>query len=321
MLGVFGTDMYSTGVNALGNFLNGAIANFWDKKADARHFEYNEKAADNADARQRAQYKDMYSPEAMLQQYAAAGLSPSMMMSGGAPAVGGTASGPQGQGTMGGGLSGVHFGTQPANPLFMAELDLKKAQAENLRSDSALKDVEKNFTLANIANVLQDTENKKMYHRVLTIQTSIDQINLNILEIGEPHILAKIINEAKKAYNESELLAEEVIATKWANKFTVETYATRVKQMTASLEKTFSEIGLNKAQAESLADHVAIARYNANTENYKAQITAQWYEDQVEQWAKKNEIDLKEQNKKLAADLIGTLCHTVVGVADALIPG
>lgn len=43
------------------------------------NYKYNEMAAENADKRTRALYNDIYSPKALLGQYAEAGLSPSLM--------------------------------------------------------------------------------------------------------------------------------------------------------------------------------------------------------------------------------------------------
>lgn len=95
-----------------------------------RNYYWNEKAADSADQRQRAQYHDLYSPQAQLEQYAAAGLSPSMMMSGGQSAVGGTPQGAQG------GIQGPYPSGQLLDPSAAADIALKIAQKRNLDQDT-----------------------------------------------------------------------------------------------------------------------------------------------------------------------------------------
>lgn len=129
-----GNDLYKNGMNAFGNFINGFVNEYFTDRARPKNYEYNEKAAKEADKRQRAQYKDLYSPEAMLQQYRAAGLSPSMMLSGGAPAVGGTAQGNMGSG---GGSAFPSTGqTTTANPLFALEMEELKSQIEKNKADA-----------------------------------------------------------------------------------------------------------------------------------------------------------------------------------------
>lgn len=116
--------------------VNGIINQAFAEHNRKRNYYWNEKAADSADARQRAQYKDLYSPQAMLDQYAAAGLSPSMMMSGGQSAVGGTPQGAQG------GISGPYPTADLLNPNTIADVALKKAQIRNLDEDTTTKELE-----------------------------------------------------------------------------------------------------------------------------------------------------------------------------------
>lgn len=116
-----------TGSQAVSSLINQAFA----EHNRERNFYWNEKAAAAADKRQRKQYQDMYSPKAMLDQYAAAGLSPSLMMSGGQSAVGGNPSAAQGQG-----VQGAYPGMPAINPLAAAQIDLMKAQRDNLNEDT-----------------------------------------------------------------------------------------------------------------------------------------------------------------------------------------
>ena len=87
-------------------------------------------SADSADARTRALYSDLYSPEAKVKQLKEAGLSVGLMY--GQGGAGGTSStaGAQGQG------AGGQQGKQPIGILQGAELGLMAAQAKKIRSRS-----------------------------------------------------------------------------------------------------------------------------------------------------------------------------------------
>lgn len=97
------------GIQVLGMILNGIFTSISNQKnrdyqnqlLDKQH-KLNEEAADAADARQRAQYNDMYSPEAQVNALKAAGLSPALFYGGGNALGGGSAHGAQGPGTTAG---------------------------------------------------------------------------------------------------------------------------------------------------------------------------------------------------------------------------
>lgn len=108
----------------------------------SRNFYYNEKAAKNADSRQRKQYQDLYSPQAMMEQYAAAGLSPSMMMSGGQSAVGQSSA----QGNQSAGTQGAYPSAQIMDPLQMAQIANINADTEGKKTDNIIKDIERKIS-------------------------------------------------------------------------------------------------------------------------------------------------------------------------------
>lgn len=143
---MLGTDMYSAGVNGINSITGGYINEYFADRARKKNFEYNEKAAVAADERQRKQYADLYSPQAMMQQYAAAGLSPSLMMSGGQSAVGGTP-----QGNMSASLSGAYPSAGAMSSSITAGLqgELMKAQIRNLDENTTGKQLENEITKLN----------------------------------------------------------------------------------------------------------------------------------------------------------------------------
>lgn len=134
-----------------------------DREALARkeNYEYNEKAARNADARTRALYNDLYAPSAQMKQLKDAGLSPSLMYGAGAAGVGGHT------GAMGAGASGISPTTYGMSALDAAQIGLiaaqtdnVKAQTQNTEQDTKIKEIEESvrkieFTKLNIsANAL-----------------------------------------------------------------------------------------------------------------------------------------------------------------------
>lgn len=162
---MLGTDIYSAGINGVNSLIGGYINEYFADRARKKNFEYNEKAATAADARQRKQYADLYSPQAMLQQYAAAGLSPSMMMSGGQSAVGGTP-----QGNMSAGLSGAYPSAGTMNSSITAGLqgELMKAQIRNL---------DENTISIQLENEIKDLNNSTLKNKwkLLNITTGGDE--------------------------------------------------------------------------------------------------------------------------------------------------
>lgn len=192
---VVGTDVYTNMVNAGGSLINGFVNEFFTDRARQKNYEMNEKAAKEADKRQRAQYNDLYSPEAMLQQYRAAGLSPSMMMSGGAPVVGGTAAGSQG-GTSGGYPSAGKNGS--SNPLIALQMEEIKSQIEKNKAD------------ANKSNAEADTESGENERGKAEIQKLLTE-----------NISLQVANK----YTESQTTAQE-----WQNYITSNTADFSIRQ-------------------------------------------------------------------------------------------
>ncbi len=136
----------SAGANIFGTWLGNKYAKEREEQARAENYKYNELAAQNADARTRALYNDLYSPSAQLQQIKDAGLSPSLFY--------GDGGGISGQsGAMGSGASGISpqvFGapqfdfTQLAKSI--AEVDLIKAQTQKTKSETTFQDMKNEVT-------------------------------------------------------------------------------------------------------------------------------------------------------------------------------
>lgn len=139
-------------IGAIGSMATAGINNAWaSERAErdrAENYRYGEMTADNADARTRALYRDFYSPQALMQQYKEAGLSPSLMF-GGTPGQGGTS------GAQGTGASGISTPYMPVSMLEAAQIAKTMAETKNIK--------------ANTANTEKDTELKELQRQYNTI--------------------------------------------------------------------------------------------------------------------------------------------------------
>ena len=134
--------------------MNNAWAASEQSRARKENYEYGEMAANSADKRTRALYNDFYSPEAMIEQYKAAGLSPSMMY-GGTPGQGGMM-GAQGTGANGPGAITYPYSITDAAQAaaLFAQADKAKAETKNIEEDTILKELEERMSRMNVENEL-----------------------------------------------------------------------------------------------------------------------------------------------------------------------
>lgn len=130
--GSWGAGLLGKGIEGIFGTLFGDLNNRrsyeYYQKGLKEQFKYNEQAANNADARQRAMFSDLYSPQAQLQQLKAAGLSPSLMFANGVGGQGLTA--PQG-----GGVSGLPE-TYGASSGDLANMALVAAQTRKINAEA-----------------------------------------------------------------------------------------------------------------------------------------------------------------------------------------
>lgn len=128
----FGSNMFSS-------WFNNYLAEQRENRAREQNYKYNEMAAKEADKRQRAQYQDLYSPQAQMQQLQEAGLSPSIYASGGMAGKSGAGA------IMGNGASGVNpnmYAAQPVSALEAAQIGLIKAQTNNVNENTITTEIE-----------------------------------------------------------------------------------------------------------------------------------------------------------------------------------
>lgn len=325
-------EIIAAGINAGANVASTLINQAFAEHNRKRNFYYNEKAANNADERQRKQYEDLYSPQAMMEQYAAAGLSPSLMMSGGQSAVGQSSA----QGNQSAGIQGPYPSATPIDPLAAAQManimaNTKKTEAETLKIGA-----ETEFTLTNIIKTSEETKNIKQTRILLEIQTTGQelenlgkQLQNEITEESKEDVLKQIQIQTEKLQRESDKIDKHNKGLDLENQLSQETYTTRVKQITANYNQTiaatakaYSDIDLNEQQIESLVENVAIAKFNSRTQRLSANAQMKFYMDQVEQWAKENNIaeaTLKHEKTKKWLQFTASIVDSGCKLAGAVI--
>lgn len=314
------------GVDVLGGIIQSGVNAGFDELARARNFEYNERAADNADKRQRAQFHDLYSYGAQKKQMIEAGLSPSLMFANGASGQGG-ASAPQG-----GGASGVQGNHITLDPMSQAEIDALREQTRGQKIENNMK---QEAIEADIALKLSQAGLNEASQAYKQVQTEREEILKNIDIATTEDQINEIRNRANNMYWESWLTQYESRSAYVKAQVDEVTMETHIKTETAKYEQILtqikvgeSQVELNSATIEKMALDIGIAAYRANTERMSYHAQKKWFEDQI-----KNQIHKMAQDKELteeqqrlmnqgqwlnfATDIFGSICNGAVTLGAA----
>lgn len=302
----------ATAFNAIAGTSNTLLNHALAEQNRKRNFYWNEKAADAADQRQRKQYHDLYSPQSMLNQYQAAGLSPSMMMSGSAPAVGQSSA----QGNMSGGLQGAYPTGQIIDPLtaaqtanIWADTKKKEAETENISEDTKLKG-------QMILNLVADTKNKGVEHRLLTAQSELAEINA---EEGAMTLQTNI----ERAYHNTAKAAAEARSAVIKADLDEATFQVAYELAYANLDQTLtetelleSEIGVNKEQVKEIAERIRNSQWETwsiekeqNRKDAIFNLDKEKFKAEVKMWAQEQNIELTGMKLDMVSDLVGYICN------------
>lgn len=323
----FGTSAADIGINVVGGLANGYVNQMFADHARAENFRFNELAADNADARQRAQFRDLYSYPAQVKQMKEAGLNPALMY-GGASGQGG-ASAPQGMGA-----GGVQAGYSPMDLMSIAQI-------ENINADTEGKKIEnqnKQDTInADIALKLSQAGLNKASQAYTETQNIRAQIASRIEGATEGIEIEKVMSEADLLYWESFKCQYEAKSAEKQYDFDVDTYTARVKTIAAEYTKLLtdikegnSRIQLNQATIDKMANDIAVNWFNAKVGFMSYAAQEKWYKEQIEVQLNKLEQDKEltlEQIKamkqgqwlKFATDIFGSICNIGAAATHALL--
>lgn len=326
----------------------GLIGGAQGKKAQKRQHGYNLDIMEKQNAylheqnvANQARQFDMWkktNASAQAQEYKNAGLNVGLMYEGGGlqgTTGSTTSSSPSGGGNysdLGLSSKGMEIGSQVAQTL--ANIELTKAQAENVKADTEMKTgVETDLKEAQITDITQGIQNKKAIETGQKLENRLKELEI----VREEDTIDERIDEvkwnSKKALHELNLMARE-------DKMSEETYKDRVKIVTNSLYESIIRQGVGKAQitnteadtalknkTRELADTYAeVAKLNANTNQQNANInqqnaTNQKLRTKIEEWKVDVDKQLKEsgldiQQQKVVIDGINSVSKLI----DSIIP-
>lgn len=280
----------SLGGSAIGATLGGVfdiISNKMNENAEKRareeNFAYNEQAAENADARTRALYSDLYSPAAKIEQMKEAGLNPNLMYGmNGAAGVGGTSST---TGAMGGGTTGIapherHFAALES-ALMAAQVQKTQAETKNIESDTDIK----NTTAENLQEQidaklkLMDAQtqeawskaglNKKVTEMQIMANEVFEKTKDTQVKITEKQ-LDSLTEQVKEIKAETEKLGAEKDQIEKLTQPMVDYYINQAKNALADSEYKTALKGLTSKQAEYIQKEIDAYWQHLNNESLEA---------------------------------------------------
>lgn len=278
-----GINTATAGVNAGFGILSSYLANKWAREsADhdrEENYKFNEKSAEAADARTRALYADLYSPNAQLKQLKEAGLSPSVFYANGAGGISGSA------GAQGEGASGVHqsvFGipNTPISPIDLSQIELNKANARNINAEAQ----EKERTMEErVDRWFLENKNLKLRNSYMTWDTALKRLEFGIKEEYEPQ---KWQAEINKITEETHLICEQVRSARVKGDIDEKTEQQQIEMIVNRNKEIIANVALKHAQKR-----LAEANVELTNEQVEALISKVWQD-----W---KELDIKEDTLNL----------------------
>lgn len=260
MAGLYGFGIASEiAMKAADNYLGQSREQY----AREQNYALNEKAAQNADARTRALYKDLYSPSAQIKQLKDAGLSPSLMYGGGAEGVAGHA------GAEGAGVSGISPTIFGMTPLEAAQVDLTREQADKVKEETKTEKGENVRGQLELLNMLTDLDNKQAetaYKNSLTEgQNILNYINENSKECQIQTLCSmaeKAKNEAKKAYEEMKQSKIKTNIDENTQEAIIENIKLRNSMLISEMLVNKSNVELNEEKKKEIRNNIEVSLQN-----------------------------------------------------------
>ena len=319
--------VFGIAARAMETAVNNTMAQNREEVARRENFEYNERSANAADARTRKLYNDLQSPKAIKEQLEEAGLSPSLMYSGGMQ--GSVAQGAQGNG--GTGISPNVFGMSALEGaqigLINAQTNKTNKEAENISTDTDKKKAE-------IDNIVEQTKNEQLKQVYNELNNTLAQMDVNLKgTYAEPQMqadIAKAQAQARQLNAQIDYLvaqgkvakeSADAIITYNRNKVIEQAAEIFLKQQQAALTK--ANITLTSQQVEKLINDIQVSNEIVSVAKRKVTVDENKLKEQVAQWAKENDLRSKEidvQLTKTMLDFYNGVGANVARTIDALIP-
>lgn len=243
-------------MSAMGTIASQAMANKRAEQDRAQNFMLNEQAAAAADARTRKLYQDLQSPEALLEQYRKAGLSPSLMLGNG-----GGVSGQVSQGAQGSGVSGLQTQMYGFSPLDAAQADLARAQAEKVRAET---EYVAPTAEANIEELLKRAgahEAASAYHKSLTTYQNTQNY---IADKTKEFSISKVKYETNIAREKATQAFWEAENSGLEFRFNLETFEKRKEELANEVALLAERIALTHEQKELTIEQKTLLKKRSN---------------------------------------------------------
>lgn len=288
--------------------LNSALGVRQSEYDRQQNFLLNELAAEHADARARAQWRDMYSIQAQMQQLKEAGLSPSLMYSSMPSSQGAT--GAQSQGT--GGIQ------TPYTPIDLAQAQLINAEARKANAEADKLEGKNAAGEADIALKFAQAGAAKAASEYTEAQKTWQNLQNNIINDTYQDQVWKIKSEARKAADEAESAFWEGENAGLQFRFNLANYQTELDKSKQELANLIQSNELSKAECEKIANEIQTMWINAlaneetaeaNTAN--AEAYANYVEGFCENLPKQIELRGKELNVEKWRIGVGAFTETV----------
>lgn len=296
--------IFGTMIGAGTQLALGAINNQWAEQqqgeARAENYRYGEMAAANADKRTRALYNDFYSPEALMKQYKAAGLSPSMMF-GGTPGQGGTA-GAQGSGAAGPGAIYTPMSMLEGAQIANINAETEKTKAETKTIEETREPTVQNL-LANLANTFADTNNKEAQTQLTKFQTTYQEITNKWSDQNYEINLKVAAAQSELLANQATLVLWQSLHEKTESEIAELTKDARVKNIDLQNENLTKDLLLKNSEIKFNNNQVEVLLKDIETKSMLAH--AQYLEHMAGAAAKYNQTDFLKRSEQFFDDQIG----------------
>lgn len=315
----------------MSGMMNNSMSQWRETLAREENYRYGESAARNADARTRALYWDLQSPAALLEQYKKAGLSPSMMFSGGG--VGAQPS----AGAQGTGAGNISPNVFPMSQMDVANIRLANAQAEKIEEETNTIKGSNERGRAEIDGILQSLKNSWLDGEMKSLDVQLKNFEVAIKGATGDTEIAITKQQYENLITTGESLRASLQSLVLQNKITeesadaiIEYNKQRVIEQQADILLKRSQtslaqsgINLNKAQIEKLLNDIVMDREAVRQRGEEIEISRENLQARVEQWAKENGFTEKAQWIKIADIFIDTQnkgLDRVVDIFKAIIP-
>lgn len=310
MSSIYGTDIsYGQGLGqSLGTQAATNALNFpFSVAGQLLGYHLREKAADKADERQRAQFRDMYSIQAQMKQLKEAGLSPALMY-GGTPSQGG-ATAPQGSGA---------YGTQALatiSPMEVAQVQKTDAERRLIEEEIENKKADTKNKGQEFLNLVQSLNNAKVEHRVLVAQADLAECNA---DLAWDTFMANL----EQAYYNTQKAAAETRSAEVKADLDESTFDASYQLAWAELNKTLAEGALAREEVNLTKEQVREIGWNIwqiQKEQYRADKQFNQDINNMKNYVKLELMKLNQGAERIIADVSQTKINAVAHIVGSLL--